>query len=57
MARVGYFDGSSWAYAELFTAKTSVVHPRPRPIAAYLQEFFMGVQFSRALPEIQSRVT
>jgi hypothetical protein len=54
MARVGYFDGSSWANAEPFT-KTSVTHPRQRPIAAHLQAFIMA--FSRVPAEIQSRVT
>src|SRR5882724_5860226 len=48
MARVGYLDGSSWAYAEWIVAAVRAINPRHPPIRKYLRGFLMTLEFLAA---------
>src|ERR1700738_1368603 len=49
IARVGYFEGSSWAEAEVIAVATIAIAPRHLPIGE--REAFMGSCFLRRISE------
>jgi hypothetical protein len=59
MARVGYFDGSSWAHADRIAAPGSAINAIHQTIHVYLQGILMALDFSSMSItkfSIQSRV-